>query len=267
MLGNEIIFHDIDKKKLATLKGRGYRVTRDILEAIKDSSVSFVCVPTPTVNGKVDLSYVKRATIDVAQSLREKEEYHVVVFRSTVLPSTTSAISIPLLEKHSKKIAGEDFGVCTNPEFLRQATAIQDFLDPHRIVIGELDKRSGDLLEKLYTPFEIPIVRTGLVTAEMIKYVSNCFLATKISFFNEISIICKRLGLEPHFISEVVSLDPRIGEYGIYGGRPFEGNCLPKDLQAFISFVEEKKLNPKILTATLHINEEIAKMHANGENP
>ena len=267
MLGNEVIFYDINKEKLARLRERGYRVTEDIWEAVNNSNVSFLCVQTPTVDGKMDFSYIKRATIDVAQALREKADYHVVVVRSTVLPSTTRTRIIPLLEEHSQFKAGEDFGVCVNPDFLRQATALQDFLNPSRIVIGELDRRSGDLLEKLYEPLNAPVFRTDLDTAEMVKYVANCFLATKISFFNEVYIICRKLGLDPHLVSDVVSLDPRIGKYGIYGGKPFEGSCLPKDLEAFISFIEGEKLNPELLTATLRINKKIARMRAQGENP
>ncbi|MDI6640673.1 MAG: UDP-glucose 6-dehydrogenase, partial [Methanocellales archaeon] len=182
----------------------------------------------------------------------------LIVIRSTVLPTTTRTRIMPLLGIHSNLKAGEHFGVCVNPEFGRQASALQDFLNPSRIVIGELDKRSGDTLENLYDPFKAPIIRTNLDSAEMIKYVANCFLATKISFFNEIYIICKKIGLDPHFIAEATALDPRIGSYGIYGGRPFSGACLPKDLEAFINFVKKKKINPKLLDAVNYVNSKIS---------
>jgi len=258
--GNEVLFHDILKEKLTTLKKQGYDVTENISEAINNSTISFICVQTPTVNGQMDFSYVKRVTIDIAKTLRRKREYHIVAVRSTVLPFTTRTKVIPLLQKHSRLRAGQDFGVCMNPEFLRQANAMSDFLKPSRIVIGELDERSGDLLEMLYAPFKVPIFRTDLDTAEMIKYVANIFLTTKISFFNEVYIICRKLGLDPHFVSEVAALDPRIGEYGIRGGLPFEGSCLPRDLEAFISFLKGKELNPKLLDAVLDINSKIARM-------
>lgn len=264
MLGNEVIFYDIDENTLLELKSMGYNITNCVSEAVIKSEISFICVPTPTVNHKMDLSYVQEATINVAKALREKDGYHLVVVKSTVLPSTTRTKVIPLLEHYSQLKVGKDFGVCMSPEFLRESSALDDFLKPSRIVIGEYDKRSGDTLERLYTQINAPIFRTDLDTAEMIKYVANCFLATKISFFNEIYIICRKLGLDPHFISEVVSLDPRIGKYGIYGGKPFKGKCLPKDLEAFISFVEEKRLNPILLTAVFHVNKEIAKIQ--GEN-
>lgn len=259
MHGNHVIFCDIDKKKLEKLSKKGYKVTNDIMKSVNDSTISFVCVQTPTVNRRMDFSYIKKAIVDIAKALRQKQNYHVIVVRSTILPSTTETRIIPLLERHSQLRAGEDFGVCTNPEFLRKSSALENFLNPSRIVVGELDKLSGDMLEKLYSPFNAPISRTDLITAEMIKYVANLFLATKISYFNEIYTICREFNLDPHFISEVVSLDPRINDYGVYGGRPFEGGCLPKDLEAFINFVESRKINPKLLSAVSHVNKEISK--------
>ena len=266
--GNEVLFHDIIKEKLIALKKQDYSVTKSISEAVNNSTISLVCAQTPTVNGQMDLSYLKKATIDIAKALRRKREYHDVVIRSTVLPFITRTKIIPLLEQHSRLEAGEDFGVCVNPEFLRQAEALPDFLKPSKIVIGELDKQSGDLLEMLYTPFKAPIFRTDLDTAEMVKYVANMFLTTRISFFNEMYMICRKLGLDPHFISKVAALDPRIGNHGIYGGRPFEGSCLPKDLEAFINFIKDNEHNPKLLDAVLYINKKIAGMRiAKGETP
>jgi len=260
MHGNDVIFQDVDKKKLNELSMEGYEVTNDISKSVCDSIISFICVQTPTVNGQMDFSYVKKAVVDIAKALHEKGSYHVVVVRSTVLPFATETKIVPLLERHSRLKGGEDFGVCTNPEFLRKISALKDFLNPSRIVIGELDKRSGDLLEKLYSPFKAPIFRTGLATAEMIKYVANLFLATKISLFNEIYLICRELDIDPHFISKVTSLDPRIGDYGIYGGKSFEGGCLLKDLEAFINFVESHEMNPKLLSAVSYINKELSKL-------
>lgn len=263
--GNKVIFHDIVKEKLARLRKQGYDVTEDGYEAVVNSSVSFVCVQTPTLNGQMDFSYLENAIVGIAKALNKKDGFHVIAIRSTVLPSTTRLEVIPLLKKHSQLEAGRDYGVCVNPEFLRKKTALTDFLNPWRIVIGESDNRSGEALEKLYRPFKKPIIRTDLDTAEMIKYVSNVFLATKISFFNEMHTICRELDLDSNFINRVVALDPRIGKYGIHGGRPFEGRCLPKDLQAFISFVKGNELNPKILDATLHVNQKIARLAAKGE--
>jgi UDPglucose 6-dehydrogenase len=260
MHGNEVIFFDIDKEKLTQLEKEDYTVSENISDAVLNSTVSFICVQTPTVNGEMDFSYVERAITDVAKALKEKDDYHVIAIRSTVLPSTTRLRVIPLLERYSGLRVGENFGVCMNPEFLRQASALSDFLKPYRIVIGESDRRSGDLLEKLYLPFKSPIIRTTLDAAEMIKYISNAFLTTKISFFNEVFLLCKRFKLDHLTVAEAVALDPRIGKYGIYGGRPFEGKCLPKDLEAFINFLKTRQINPKILDAVLHINNEFMKM-------
>jgi len=258
--GNQVIFNDIEKEKLVLLREEGYMVSEDISEAVVNSTVSFVCVQTPTIKGQTDFGYVDKAVVDIAKVLREKKEYHVVAIRSTVLPTTTRLRIIPLLERYSQLKAGEDFGVCMNPEFLRQTSALPDFLKPCRIIIGELDKRSGDTLEKLYSPFKASIIRTDLDVAEMIKYVTNAFLTTKISFFNEAYLICKRSKLDPLIVAEAVALDPRIDSYGIYGGQPFEGKCLPKDLEAFINFLKSKGTNPKIFDAVLHINNQFLKM-------
>lgn len=256
--GNDVIFYDVDKEKIASLKKKGFKTTNKIVDTVIESEILFVCVPTPNVKGRMDFSYVKKAVTDIAKALGKVKEYRVVAIRSTVLPTTTRCRILPILSKYSKLKEGRDFGVCVNPEFLREKYAMEDFMKPHRIVIGELDKRSGDFLEKLYTPFKAPIFRLDLDSAEMVKYVANCFLASKISFFNEIYMICRELGLNSNVISEIVALDPRIGTYGIYGGKPFSGGCLPKDVEAFVNFVKSKGINPKLLEATLKINVQMA---------
>jgi UDPglucose 6-dehydrogenase len=259
MKGHKIVFYDIDKEKLKQLRDKGYEVAVRLSSAVEQADLIFVCVPTPTVGGFMDLGPLNKAVKGIGKALSKNTRYKVVVVRSTVLPSTTRSKVIPLLERHSGLKAGQDFGVCMNPEFLREKYALQDFLNPARIVIGEFDKKSGDMLENIYQSFKAPIIRTDLDTAEMIKYVSNLFLATKISFFNEIFLICQKLGLDANLIGKAVSLDPRIGEYGVYGGSPFGGRCLPKDLEAFRSFVKSLKLNPELLDAVYSVNE---KMHS-----
>jgi UDPglucose 6-dehydrogenase len=256
--GNDVVFHDVDRKRLELLKEKGLHVVDSVGEAVVDSNVIFVCVPTPTANGNIDLSYVEKATVSIGEALSHTSGYEVVVVRSTVVPSTTRCRVVPLLQKHSGLVPGKDFGVCMNPEFLRENTALEDSLNPSRIVIGELDKRSGDLLKQVYLSFKVPIIRMDLDTAEMVKYASNLFLATKISFFNEIHMICQKLGLDSDMVSRAVSLDPRIGEYGVHGGRPFDGKCLPKDLSAFRGFVRALNINPKLLNAVSLVNEEMA---------
>jgi len=262
--GIQSIFCDIDRMKLEGLEAEGCETTQNVEEAVKASEISFICVQTPTFKERIDLSYIRKATEQVGKALRERDDYHLVAVRSTVLPTTTRKKIIPILERYSGLKPSEDFGVCYNPEFMREATALEDFLNPWRIVIGQLDQRSGDLLERLYSTFNAPKIRTGLEEAEMIKCASNTFLATKISLFNEIHAICEKLKLDPNLIAEATALDPRIGKYGIYGGRPFRGRCLPKDLEAFVSFVKDMRLNPKILDSVLSINRRLCREEETG---
>ena len=255
--GNEVVFCDIDSRKLSSLRKRGYKTTKSIEEAVELSDVSFVCIQTPVVKGRIILNWLKKATEQIGEALhRQNRGFHVVAIRSTVLPTTTRTKLIPLLQKHSRLEPGIDFGTCMNPEFLRRSSSFEDFMNPKRIVIGELNKQSGDVLEKLYSFSKAPRFRTNLDAAEMIKFVSNLFLASKISFFNEIYSICRKNGLDPRFISHVVSLDDRIGAYGINGGKAFEG-CLSKDLESFISFSKDKGLNPRLLSAVYRINKNL----------
>jgi UDPglucose 6-dehydrogenase len=221
----------------------------------------FICVPTPTVKGQFDAHIVEEVASDIGHILSSAEGYKRVVVRSTVLPTTTRTKILPLLEESSNLHAGADFGVCMNPEFLRERLALHDFLNPSRVVIGELDHRSGDALAQLYSPFNAPVIRTDLDTAETIKYAANLFLATKISFFNEIYMLCEKMRVNADTVSKAVSLDPRIGDYGIQGGKPFDGNCFPKDLAAFITFAKSLNINPQLLQAALAVNEAV------GANP
>lgn len=257
--GISTLFHDVNRNKLSTLESKGYEITSEVEEVVSTSNIIFVCVPTPTVDNKLDLSIIEKSAKAIGKSLDKADEYVLVVFRSTMPPRTTRLKIIPILEKFSRLKTGLDFGVCTNPEFLREQSPLDDFLKPNRVIIGEYDKKSGDILQKLYAPMKIPIIRTDLDTAEMIKYTSNLFLASKISFFNEIFLVCEKLGLNAKKVSEAVALDYRIGGYGIYGGKPFGGMCLPKDLAAFISYLKEINVNPKILQAVAEVNKDIEK--------
>ena len=258
MCGNEVYFYDVDRNRLKTLQKEGYNVVDSLFCAVKKSDVVFVCVPTPTVDGKFAFDYVNDAVTGIGRALSLLDGYRVVVVRSTVLPTTTRCKVVPILERCSGLRAGKGFGVCMNPEFLREKNAFEDSLNPARIVVGELDGQSGDVLEKLYAPFNVPIIRTTLDTAEVIKYAANLFLATKISFFNEMYMIGKEIGADMNLVSKAVSMDPRIGEYGVLGGNPFDGKCLPKDLEAFRNYAKSTRLNPKLLDAVALVNEQIS---------
>ena len=255
-IGYEVIFHDVVDKDLPNF-------TKDINYAIENSDVSFISVPTPTTSDGIDLSYLKEASKNIGKALAKKDGYYLVVVKSTVVPGTTEEEVIPILEKYSGKSVREgEIGVCMNPEFLTEISESwskdrgykKDFFTEDRVVIGEYDKKSGDVFEELFKSLNKPIFRTDLKTAELIKYASNCILATKISYWNEIFLICNELGVNSQVVADVVGLDPRIGKYGTVHGKAFGGTCLPKDLKAFISFAEEYH-NTKLLKAVDDINE------------
>ena len=262
-LGNHVIFYDVDESHVQQLENAGYRATADLKYAVMNSTISFICVPTPT-QGRMDISQVNSAVKGLTDALKGKPDYHLVVIKSTVLPTTTERIIIPLLAESGKKL-GEEIGVCVNPEFLTEIASTwtddkqycRDFFTEDRIVIGEYDKKSGDILEQLYKPMGRPIFRTDLATAAMIKYTSNCMLATKISFWNEIFLICQELGIDSQLVANTVALDPRIGRYGTVQGKAFGGKCLPKDLEAFISFAKDYH-NPALSAAVKQINDYMA---------
>jgi len=266
-LGIEVTFYDVSEKRVQELGDLGFEATMDLAQAVQNSDISFMCVPTPTKDGKIDLSYIKSATENLAKCLKEKSGYHIVVVKSTVVPTTTEKVVIPLLEKNSEKKIGKAIGVCMNPEFLTEIHRswtdenifTRDFFSEERIVIGEFDKRSGDMLQTLYEPLKAPIFRTDLKTAEMIKYASNCALASRISYWNEIYYVCQKLGVDSNFVAQVVGMDKRIGKYGTIHRKAFGGKCLPKDLEALIGLAEELGYEPKLLKAVAEINRKIGK--------
>ena len=178
-----------------------------------------------------------------------------------MLPGTMRSVVVNYLEKNCAKRRGVDYEVAYNPEFLRQNSALDDFFTPDRVIIGE---ESGNKLSKLlvdiYQPLTKNIITTSFEAAELIKYASNCFLSLKISFFNEIGLICKHLGIDDKVVSLGVSLDKRIGKYGTEFGRPFDGMCLPKDTQALASFIKQNRIEPDLLEVALNINKKIEDM-------
>jgi UDPglucose 6-dehydrogenase len=266
-LGNEVIFYDVDEEKVKKLKEEGLNATSNIDYVIKNSEISFITVPTPSsTDGKIDLSYIKSASKFLAESLKFKKDYHLVVIKSTVVPLTTEKVVKPILEEISGKKCGKDFGLAANPEFLteihsswsKDPSDARTFFTEERIVIGEFDKRSGDVLEELYKPLNIPIIRTNLRTAELIKYASNCILASRIIPWYDFKPVCEKLGIDVQFVANVVAMDSRIGKYGsIITGKGYQGKCLPKDVKAFINFAKELGCNPVLLETIDKINDEI----------
>lgn len=228
----------------------------DNKSCVKESDITFICVGTPSrPDGSIDLGHIKTATEDIGSALAEMDRYHVVVAKSTITPSTTDSLILPILEEKSKKKVGEDFGLCMNPEFLREGAALQDSLHPDRIVVGGYDQRSIDTVMKVYEGFDCPKFETDLRTAEMIKYGANCLLATKITYANEFANICEMFGVDVYEVMKGVGMDFRINPAFLNAGVGFGGSCFPKDVNAITATAKSKGYEPRILNAILAVNE------------
>lgn len=233
------------------------RATTNPFDAIINSELSFICVGTPSqLNGNLDFKYIRRVCERIGEALIQKSKRHIVVIRSTILPGTMRNVVIPILEDFSGKRAGEDFGVCNNPEFLREGTAVHDYYHPPKIVIGEVDKQSGNILASLYEALDAPLIRTDLETAEMVKYIDNVWHALKIGFANEIGNLSKSLGIDGHSLMDIFCKDTKLNISSSYlkPGFAFGGSCLPKDLRAIIYRARNLDLNLPILNAILPSN-------------
>lgn len=232
-------------------------VTADYPTAIENSDVTFICVGTPShEDGSIDLNSVISASRAVGQALKRKSRYYTVLVKSTVLPGTTEQIIAPCIEKMAGKSSDYDFGIGMNPEFLREGAAVDDFFHPDRIVFGVRDGRTKEVLEEIYRPVECQKITTAIKVAEMIKYTSNAFLATKISFANEIGNLCKKMGINSYEVFHGVGMDKRINPHFFRSGIGFGGSCFPKDVRALISFARSQGLDPNILETVLKTNED-----------
>jgi GDP-mannose 6-dehydrogenase len=234
------------------------RATDDVALAVRTTDMSLICVGTPSLlNGGLDLSYVRRVCEQIGRELKRKAGFHVVVLRSTMLPGSMRDIVIPALEESSGKRAGVDFGVCVNPEFLREGTAVHDFYHPPKTVIGEIDMRSGDMVAELYRGIDAPLVRTKIEIAEMVKYTDNVWHALKIGFANEMGNICKALAIDGHQVMDVFCRDTKLNLSSCYlkPGFAFGGSCLPKDVRALTYKARSLDLDLPILSAILPSNE------------
>ena len=224
-------------------------------EEILATDITLICVGTPSnSDGSMDLSYVTESAKDIGRMLGAKSECHTVVVRSTVVPGTTREVIIPALEQHSRKKAHVDFGIAANPEFMQEGKALHCFFNPDRIIIGEEEQRAGDMVKELYEGISAPIVRMDITTAEMIKFASNAFLATKISFINDIGNICRKLGIDVYDVVKGVGLDYRIGEHFLSAGIGFGGSCLPKDVKALVHSSRNLGYRPQLLESVLEVN-------------
>lgn len=249
--------------------GARLRASHDLAAAIKDADISLIAVGTPFDGNEIDLRYIRQVSTEIGAALKNRNGYHVVVVKSTVVPGTTDSVVLPLLEQASGKKAGEDFGVGMNPEFLREGAAIEDFMYPDRIVLGGIDENTHNMLAKVYTPFAgVDVIKTNNKTAEMIKYTSNSLLATLISFSNEIGNLCAAIGgIDALEVMKGVHLDKRISPILHSGERVkpalttyleagcgFGGSCFPKDVKALISHGKRVGQNMDLLSSVISIN-------------
>ncbi len=259
----------LDELLERNLKRKRFTATLDLARAVEDTEITLIAVPTPSKNGKIDLRFVRAAARQIGQVLRKKGGYHVVAVKSTVIPSTSDTVVKPILLRTSRKAPGE-FGLCTNPEFLREGDAIKDFLRPDRIVIGSDDERSFRVFKRVYSPFRCPIVHTNLRTAEMIKYTSNSLLASLISYSNEIASIAETIGgIDVLDVMRGLHLDARLTPWSgksnggrltpgilayLKAGCGYGGSCLPKDVPALCAIAEKLGYQPRLLRDVIGIN-------------
>jgi GDP-mannose 6-dehydrogenase len=225
---------------------------------IPPADVSLVCVGTPSnENGSQDLSFLKKVALQIGEHLAGVSGYEVINIRSTVLPGTVEGVLLPIIERRSGKRRGEDFGVCMNPEFLREGTSVADFYDPPFTVVGQLDERSGDVVAALYAALSAPVHRVSIRSAEAVKFVSNSFHALKVAFANEIGAICKRSRVDSREVMDLFVADRKLNISPMYlrPGFAFGGSCLPKDLRAITHLAKDLDLETPVLQAILPSNE------------
>jgi GDP-mannose 6-dehydrogenase len=253
-----IIEKDLDVMLQEAVADKRLSATIDPEYAVKNTDISFICVGTPSqLNGSLDLKFVRYVCEDIGKAIANKDGFHVVVARSTMLPGSMQDVVIPALEEASGKKAGVDFGVCNNPEFLREGTAVFDYHNPPKTVIGEIDEHSGDVLVELYKQLDAPLIRTDISTAEMVKYADNVWHALKVSFANEIGNVCKGIGIDGHEVMDIFCQDTKLNlsPYYLKPGFAFGGSCLPKDVRALSYKARTLDLELPIINAIMPNNQ------------
>ena len=257
----EAPIHEPDLAPLVSAYGGGRLRATTEYDAIRKTDLTFLALPTPTdADGHIDLDAMEAGARSVGEALESKEDYHLVVVKSTVVPGTTEDRLVPTLETASGNTEGEDFGVAVNPEFLREGTAVADFMHPDKIVLGtDGDGRALDRLADLYEPIvadrDVPVVETGRREAEMIKYANNAFLAAKVSLINDIGNVCKEFDVDAYEVAEAIGLDDRIGEAFLRSGVGWGGSCFPKDVAAIVAAARDAGYDPLVLEAAVELND------------
>ncbi|WP_435184382.1 UDP-glucose 6-dehydrogenase AglM [Halobellus sp. EA9] len=278
-VGHDVVNVDIDEEIVETINdgrapihepgldelvaehaGDRLRATTDY-GAVRDTDATFLALPTPSeADGHIDLSIMEAGARSLGAALAEKDDHHVVVTKSTVVPTTTEEVIAPILAEESGKALGEDLGIGMNPEFLREGSAVSDFLDPDKIVLGAESDRAKAALRGVFEPLaeragDPPIVETGVAEAEMIKYANNGFLAAKISLANDLANICKEYGIDSEEVLEAIGLDHRIGAAFLGAGVGWGGSCFPKDVAAIIAAARDVGYEPAMLQAAVEVND------------
>ena len=281
-LGHEVINVDIDQDIVETINAGNAPIHEDGLperiakhagpdgtgrleatteyDAVLDTDVTFLCLPTPqTEDGSIDLSIMSTAAKQLGATLADKDSHHTVIVKSTVVPGSTEEAITPILEAASGTTAGEGLGVGMNPEFLREGTAVDDFLHPDKVVLGADDDRARQVMQDVFEPLiaaaDAPVVETDTRTAEMIKYANNGFLAAKISLINHIGNICKAVGVDAYEVADAIALDGRIGDRFLRSGVGWGGSCFPKDTAAIRAAAREHGYEPAMLEAATMVND------------
>jgi GDP-mannose 6-dehydrogenase len=253
-----IIEKDLGEIIAEQVKAGRLHASTAVEHAVRHTDIVFVCVGTPSQpNGGIDLRYIKRVCEQIGSTLATHPGAPIIVMRSTMLPGTMRDVVIPTLEKHSGKKAGEEFGLCINPEFLREGTAVHDYYHPPKTVIGQVNKASGDLLASIYAKLPGPMIRTDIETAEMVKYADNCWHALKVGFANEIGSLAKALDVDAHKVMEIFCQDQKLNlsPYYLKPGFAFGGSCLPKDVRALLYKAKTLDVQLPILGAVLPSNQ------------
>jgi len=240
--------------------GGRLRATTDVADAVRSSTISLICVGTPSrSNGSIDLQYIERVCTEIGTTLKTIDRWHTVVIRSTVLPGTMDGVVIPALERSSGKKFGQDFGACSNPEFLREGSSIKDFYAPPFTLIGTHEPKSAEAVKAIYAGIDAPLHATTVGVAETVKYACNSFHAVKVTFANEIGAVCKAVGVDSHEVMRIFCEDKKLNISPAYlrPGFAFGGSCLPKDVRALTYKARQMDVDAPMLAAAMESNRKL----------